>query len=94
MKFYQPIENINPHNNLFVTTVINEFSFIEQIESVRQNISLAKTEFQKNISSEDLSPQKLMQVQWSLMRITLQEELIAKTAGKITQSMETLLKAQ
>lgn len=93
----QSIEHVNPINNQFATTARstnNEINFFEQIESVRQNMSRAKTEFQQNMNSEELSPQKLMQVQWSLMRITLQEELIAKTAGKVTQSMETLLKAQ
>lgn len=93
----QSIENVNPINNEFMTTsssTTHSISFIEQIESVRKNMSQAKIEFQQNINNEELSPQKLMQVQWSLMRITLQEELIAKTAGKVTQSMETLLKAQ
>ncbi|WGL94421.1 type III secretion system inner rod subunit SctI [Arsenophonus nasoniae] len=93
----QSIENGNPTNNQFVTTsssTTHDGSFIDQIEAVRRNMSQAKSEFQQNINNEELSPQKLMQVQWSLMRITLQEELIAKTAGKVTQSMETLLKAQ
>ncbi|HGJ5856931.1 type III secretion system inner rod subunit SctI [Arsenophonus nasoniae] len=93
----QSIENGNPTNNQFVTTsssTTHGDSFIDQIETVRRNMSQAKSEFQQNINNEELSPQKLMQVQWSLMRITLQEELIAKTAGKVTQSMETLLKAQ
>ncbi len=35
-----------------------------------------------------------MQMQWSLMRITMQEELIAKTVGKMSQNVETLLKTQ
>ncbi|WGL97593.1 type III secretion system inner rod subunit SctI [Arsenophonus sp. aPb] len=93
----QSIENVNPINNQFApstSSTTHGGSFIDQIEAVRRNMSQAKSEFQQNINNEELSPQKLMQVQWSLMRITLQEELIAKTAGKITQSMETLLKAQ
>lgn len=93
----QSIENVNPINNQFTTntsSTTHAGSFIEQIESVRKNMSQAKIEFQQNMNNEELSPQKLIQVQWSLTRIILQEELIAKTAGKVTQSMETLLKAQ
>lgn len=93
----QSVENVNPINNQFSTTARsanNEINFFVQIESVCQNMSWEKTEFQHNMNSEELSPQKLMQIPWSLMRIILQEELIAKTACEVTQSMETLLKAQ
>ncbi|MDC5278186.1 SctI family type III secretion system inner rod subunit LcrO, partial [Acinetobacter baumannii] len=33
-----------------------------------------------------------MLMQWSLIRITIQEELIAKTAGRMSQNVETLSK--
>ncbi len=39
-------------------------------------------------------PNSLMQMQWSLMRITMQEELIAKTVGRMSQNVETLMKTQ
>ena len=46
------------------------------------------------LSTPGDDPNSLMQMQWSLMRITMQEELIAKTVGKMSQNVETLLKTQ
>lgn len=40
------------------------------------------------------SPADLMKIQFDLAKITMQQELLAKAAGKTTQNVETLIKAQ
>ncbi|WDE02797.1 type III secretion system inner rod subunit SctI [Thalassomonas viridans] len=54
-----------------------------EVESI--NVSLA---------TPDLDVQSLMGLQMKLSRLSLQQDLIAKTASKSTQNLDTLLKTQ
>ena len=54
-----------------------------EVESI--NVSLA---------SPDLDVQSLMGLQMKLSRLSLQQDLIAKTASKSTQNLDSLLKTQ
>lgn len=64
---------------------------LEQIKNVHEaevegiNVSLA---------SPDLDVQSLMGLQMKLSRLSLQQDLIAKTASKSTQNLDSLLKTQ
>ena len=61
---------------------------------LKQQFVEAKQNLQAELATPGDDPNSLMQMQWSLMRITMQEELIAKTVGKMSQNVETLLKTQ
>ncbi|HAU4896059.1 TPA: EscI/YscI/HrpB family type III secretion system inner rod protein, partial [Aeromonas hydrophila] len=61
---------------------------------IKQQFVEAKESLRAELSTPGDDPNSLMQMQWALMRITMQEELIAKTVGKMSQNVETLLKTQ
>ena len=71
-----------------------EGGLLESISELKSNIDSAKSALQDNVLAIGDDPAKLLEMQWALTRITFQEELIAKTVGKTTQNIETLLKAQ
>jgi type III secretion protein I len=71
-----------------------ESGILENISEIKSSIDGAKSSLQTSMQSIGDNPAKLMEMQWALTRITFQEELIAKTVGKTTQNIETLLKAQ
>ncbi|WP_038172609.1 type III secretion system inner rod subunit SctI [Vibrio pacinii] len=71
-----------------------EGGLLENISELKSNIDNAKSALQDNMQMIGDNPAKLLEMQWALTRITFQEELIAKTVGKTTQNVETLLKAQ
>lgn len=68
--------------------------FLNEIGQIKEQFNQAKHELRVQLASPGSDPSSLMQMQWSLMRITLQEELIAKTVGKMSQNVETLMKTQ
>ncbi|MNF10301.1 Yop proteins translocation protein I [compost metagenome] len=61
---------------------------------MKERFDRAKEELKVSLSTTQDDPSALLQMQWSLMRITLQEEMIAKTTMRLTQNVETLMKAQ
>lgn len=69
---------------------------LSELGQIRERFSQAKQELQVELSTPGDDPNSLMQMQmqWSLMRITMQEELIAKTVGRMSQNVETLMKTQ
>lgn len=69
-------------------------SIVSELVDMKDKFKGAVSNLEKAMSSRIDDPSALMQMQWSLTRITMQEELIAKTAGKTTQNIETLIKAQ
>ncbi|AWK43400.1 EscI/YscI/HrpB family type III secretion system inner rod protein [Photorhabdus laumondii subsp. laumondii] len=71
-----------------------ENNLINELGQLRQQLTQAKQDLETQLAVSGSDPNSLMQMQWSLMRITLQEELIAKTVGRLNQNIETLMKAQ
>ncbi|WP_323834799.1 type III secretion system inner rod subunit SctI [Photorhabdus africana] len=71
-----------------------ESNLINELGQLKQQFTQAKQELETQLAVPGSDPNSLMQMQWSLMRITLQEELIAKTVGRLNQNIETLMKAQ
>ena len=71
-----------------------EGGLLENISELKNTIDNAKSNLQDNMKMVGDDPAQLLQMQWALTRITFQEELIAKTVGKTTENVETLLKAQ
>ncbi|MFM5521627.1 type III secretion system inner rod subunit SctI [Aeromonas jandaei] len=69
-------------------------TLLGEIGEIKQQFVEAKQSLQAELATPGDDPNSLMQMQWSLMRITMQEELIAKTVGKMSQNVETLLKTQ
>ena len=69
-------------------------SLLGELGELKQQFTDAKQSLQAELATPGDDPNSLMQMQWSLMRITMQEELIAKTVGKMSQNVETLLKTQ
>lgn len=69
-------------------------SFLSEIGQIKENFTQAKNELKVQLSTPGDDPNSLMQMQWSLMRISMQEELIAKTVGRMSQNVETLMKTQ
>lgn len=69
-------------------------SLLGELGEIKQQFVEAKESLKAELSTPGDDPNSLMQMQWSLMRITMQEELIAKTVGKMSQNVETLLKTQ
>lgn len=67
---------------------------LSEIGQIKEQFTQAKRELEVRLATPSDSPASLMQMQWSLMRITMQEELLAKTVGRMSQSVETLLKTQ
>ncbi len=65
---------------------------LSELGQIKERFSQAKQELQVELSTPGDDPNSLMQ--WSLMRITMQEELIAKTVGRMSQNVETLMKTQ
>lgn len=71
-----------------------EGGLIESISEMKNTIDSAKIELHETLKIAGNDPAMLMQTQFDLMRVTFQQELIAKTVGKTTQNAETILKAQ
>lgn len=69
-------------------------SLLGEQGEIKQQFVEAKESLRAELSTPGDDPNSLMQMQWALMRITMQEELIAKTVGKMSQNVETLLKTQ
>ena len=67
---------------------------LSEIGQIKEQFTQAKRELEVRLATPGDNPASLMQMQWSLMRITMQEELLAKTVGRMSQSVETLLKTQ
>ncbi|MGQ8918386.1 type III secretion system inner rod subunit SctI [Pseudomonas lundensis] len=69
-------------------------SFLSEIGHIKEQFTEAKEALKVQLSTPGDDPNILMQMQWSLMRISMQEELIAKTVGRMSQNVETLMKTQ
>ena len=69
-------------------------SALEYLVDMKKQISGTAESLKTAMTSSIGSPAALMEIQWALTKITMQEELIAKTAGKTSQNVETLMKAQ
>lgn len=69
-------------------------SLLSGLSDLKRDFTSAKEELKAQMATPGDDPASLMQMQWSLMRITMQEELIAKTVGKMSQNVETLMKTQ
>ncbi|NNA67887.1 type III secretion system inner rod subunit SctI [Pseudomonas gessardii] len=69
-------------------------NLLNEIGQIKERFSQAKHELEVELSTPGDDPGSLMQMQWSLMRISMQEELIAKTVGRMSQNVETLMKTQ
>lgn len=68
---------------------------LNTISDVTAQISQAKQSLRAKMTLPgDISPSTLMEMQYQLMQINLQEELIAKGVGRLTQNVETLMKMQ
>ena len=67
---------------------------LNELGRIKEQFTGAKKELQNSLSVAADDPNKIMELQYSLMRINLQQELIAKTVGRLTQNVETLMKAQ
>ncbi|MDF9618772.1 type III secretion system inner rod subunit SctI [Pseudomonas entomophila] len=68
---------------------------LHSVSAVASRISESKQQLLAKLSGPDeASPAELMQLQYSLTQINLQQELIAKTVGRLTQNVETLMKTQ
>lgn len=52
------------------------------------------SEFEGVLKKTDIQPAELLGMQMNLLKISLHGELIAKTASKSTQNLDTLLKTQ
>lgn len=85
--FEQTMLSLEGNNSL-------EGSFFEKISELKNTIDDAKKSLTDSMKMVNNDPTQLLQMQWALTRITFQQELIAKTVGKTTQNIETLLKAQ
>ncbi|MBP3996500.1 type III secretion system inner rod subunit SctI [Pseudomonas koreensis] len=69
-------------------------NLLNEIGQIKERFSQAKHDLEVKLSTPGDDPSSLMQMQWSLMRISMQEELIAKTVGRMSQNVETLMKTQ
>ncbi|WP_286089022.1 type III secretion system inner rod subunit SctI [Pseudomonas sp. MWU13-3659] len=69
-------------------------SLLRQVGQIKEQFTEAKQSITAALAKGADDPATLMQLQWALTRINLQEELIAKTVGRTTQNIETLMKAQ
>ena len=69
-------------------------SLLGDLGEIKQQIVEAKKSLEAELATPGDDPNSLMQMQWSLMRISMQEELIAKTVGRMSQNVETLMKTQ
>ncbi|WP_273912846.1 type III secretion system inner rod subunit SctI [Pseudomonas fontis] len=68
---------------------------LNTISDVTAQISQAKQTLKARMSAPgDVSPSSLMELQYSLLQINMQQELIAKAVGRLTQNVETLMKTQ
>ncbi len=67
---------------------------LNELGEIKAQFTEAKQDLEVRLSTPADDPNSLMEMQWALMRITMQEELIAKTVGKMSQNVETLLKTQ
>lgn len=86
-RFEQAMSSVESHDGL-------EGQLFKNVSELKSNIDNAKIALQDNMQAIGDNPAKLLEMQWAITRITFQEELIAKTVGKTTQNVETLLKAQ
>ena len=69
--------------------------FMQTLGEVKAEVSEKSHQIELNLDQlDDLSPQRLLQVQIELMQVTLQQELISKGVSKTTQNVDTLIKAQ
>ncbi|WP_263079054.1 type III secretion system inner rod subunit SctI [Endozoicomonas sp. Mp262] len=66
---------------------------IEGLGDIRESYN-QKVESITQSASELSSPAEMLQLQFQVSSLTLQQDLLAKTAGKSNQNLETLLKMQ
>jgi len=72
-----------------------EHQILDGISSLKSDIDSAKADFSRSLAVDDLSdPAALLEVQWAMMRVGLQLEMVAKTAGRNNQNIDTMLRAQ
>lgn len=67
-------------------------SLLKEVSDIQKTFKTAKSDLHTKLAVSVDNPNDLMLMQWSLIRITIQEELIAKTAGRMSQNVETLSK--
>jgi len=68
---------------------------LHSISEVASKISRSKQDILARLSGpEELSPAELLQLQYKLTQINLYQEMVAKTVGRLTQNVETMMKTQ
>lgn len=69
--------------------------FLDALGEMKSEISSSADSIQISMNDiTDLSPQKLIHLQFELMQVTLQQDIIGKGINRITQNVESLIKAQ
>ncbi len=68
-------------------------SVVQQMGDLRESYN-TKVEAINQSAAEMTTPAEMLQLQWQVSSLTLQQDLLAKTAGKSNQNLETLLKMQ
>lgn len=69
-------------------------SFLDEIFELKSDYTNAINDISVGLEGNIESPADIMRFQFELTKVTMQQELIAKGAGKTTQNVETLIKAQ
>ena len=68
-------------------------SIVQQAGDLRESYN-SKVEAINKSAVDVTNPADMLQIQWQISSLTLQQDLLAKTAGKSNQNLETLLKMQ
>lgn len=69
-------------------------SILDEIFELKSDYKNAIDRIAKDLDGHIESPADIMKFQFELTKVAMQQELIAKGAGKTTQNVETLIKAQ
>lgn len=67
---------------------------LHKVGQIHEHFSDARQRLRVDLAASADDPAALMDVHWALTKMNLQQELIAKGVGRITQNIETLMKAQ
>ena len=69
-------------------------TLVDQFFDLKKEYNTSIETIHDQVSGGIDNPAELMKVQFELAKVSLQQEMIAKGAGKTTQNIETLIKAQ
>ena len=67
---------------------------LDGIQNMKQHHAAEVGAINKAFETPELDMQQLLKLQLDLTRLTMQEDLLAKTASKSTQNLDSLLKTQ